>query len=141
MNADIAQNGLKKKKGLDALLDYLGQHGYKRAVATATDYERASSYLKMLEVFDRFDRVICAAMVENGKPKPDIYRFAAAQLGLDPSECIAIEDSPNGVISASDAGCHTIMVPDLTQPDEELMSRLFRKCDDLEQVIKVMESL
>lgn len=141
MNADIAQNGLKKKKGLDALLDYLGQHGYKRAVATATDYERASSYLKMLEVFDRFDRIICAAMVENGKPKPDIYRFAAAQLGLDPSECIAIEDSPNGVISASDAGCHTIMVPDLTQPDEELMSRLFRKCDDLEQVIKVMESL
>ena len=141
MNADIEQNGLEKKKGLDLLLDFLGNNGYKRAVATATDYERASRYLKKINVFDKFDKIICAAMVENGKPKPDIYRFAAEQLGLAPSQCIAIEDSPNGVISASDAGCNTIMVPDLTQPDEELKKRLFRKCDDLEQVIGVIREL
>ena len=141
MNADIEQNGLEKKKGLDLLLDFLGNNGYKRAVATATDYERASRYLKKINVFDKFDKIICAAMVENGKPKPDIYRFAAEQLGFAPAQCIAIEDSPNGVISASDAGCNTIMVPDLTQPDEELKKRLFRKCDDLEQVIGVIREL
>ena len=41
-------------------------------------------------------------------------------LGLPANECLALEDSPNGVRSASSAGCVTVMVPDLTQPDEEL---------------------
>ena len=59
-------------------------------------------------------------MVESGKPKPDIYLYAAQQLGLPANECLALEDSPNGVRSASSAGCVTVMVPDLTQPDEEL---------------------
>lgn len=139
MNAEIAQNGLEKKKGVDELLDYLGQKGYKRAVATATDITRASSYLKMISVYDKFDRIICASMVENGKPKPDIYRFAASELGFEPCECIAIEDSPNGVISASDAGCITIMVPDLTEPDDELMKRVYRKCTDLTEIITLLE--
>ena len=70
-------------------------------------------------------------MVEWGKPKPDIYIYAAKQLGLEPQECIAVEDSPNGIISASDAGCLTVMVPDLTPPEKELLPRLYACCDSL----------
>ncbi len=138
MNEDIEKNGLQKKKGLDTLLDYLAENSIPRAVATATDYERATMYLNKIQVLDKFDNIICASMVEIGKPKPDIYIYAAKCLGLNPKECAAIEDSPNGVISASDAGCMTIMVPDLTQPDAELAKRLYAKCEDLSQVVEVV---
>lgn len=63
-------------------------------------------------------------MVEHGKPAPDIYTFACAQLGLAPEECLAVEDSPNGVMSACQAGCQVAMVPDQTQPDDELKKKL-----------------
>jgi beta-phosphoglucomutase-like phosphatase (HAD superfamily) len=49
--------------------------------------------------------------VTNGKPAPDPYLRAAALLGVDPVDCVAIEDSPTGVASALAAGCRTIAVP------------------------------
>lgn len=139
MKADIEKNGLEKKKGIDELLDFLGKNGIKRAIATATDIERATSYLTKVGLFDKFDRIICASMVESGKPKPDIYIYAAKQLGIDPEDCIAIEDSPNGVTSAYNAGCKTVMVPDLTQPDEEIAKMLYAKCDSLLDVIELLK--
>ena len=89
----------------------------------------------------RFSRIVCAAMVENGKPKPDIYLYAAEQLGLPAGGCMALEDSPNGVRSASEAGCVTVMVPDLTQPDEEMYSRIFAKADSLADVPEIIERI
>ncbi len=79
-------------------------------------------------------------MVEQGKPKPDIYLYAAKQLGFEPCECIALEDSPNGVRSAASAGCRTIMVPDLTQPDSELAALISAKADSLFDVINIIEN-
>jgi HAD superfamily hydrolase (TIGR01509 family) len=49
--------------------------------------------------------------VSHGKPHPEPYLAAAATLGLDPSVCVAIEDSPTGVASALAAGCATLGVP------------------------------
>ncbi len=49
--------------------------------------------------------------VTSGKPDPEPYRAAAAALGVDPADCIAIEDSPTGVASALAAGCATLGVP------------------------------
>lgn len=52
-----------------------------------------------------FDAVISAEEVDGpSKPKPDVYRYAADELGLDPTECVAIEDSIHGVQSAKSAG-------------------------------------
>ncbi len=63
--------------------------------------------------------------VKRGKPYPDIYEYACRKLGLRPEECIAYEDSPNGIISAHDAGINAIMIPDMSQPDEELRQICF----------------
>ena len=131
MQEHIDKYGFDVKKGAAELLTFLGENGYMRAVATATDTERAGKLLKTAGLDGCFDRIICASMVEWGKPKPDIYIYAAEQLGLSPSECIAVEDSPNGVISAHDAGCFTVMVPDLTKPDEDLMKYISAVCEDL----------
>lgn len=58
-------------------------------------------------------------MVDNGKPAPDIYLKACRELELKPEECAALEDSPNGILSAFRAGCLPIMIPDLSEPDEK----------------------
>lgn len=94
MKAHIAANGIDKKPGVDELLDYLRAHRIKTAVATATDPARTKDYLTRIGIYDKFDRIVCATMVENGKPKPDIYLYACEQIGEAPADCIAVEDSP-----------------------------------------------
>lgn len=135
----LSRNPLELKKGAVELLDHLASRGIRSAVCTATDYERAKDYLSQVGIFERFDAVICATMVEKGKPCPDIYLYAAEQLGLTPCECMALEDSPNGVRSAAGAGCVTVMVPDLTQPDEELNGIIRAKADSLLDVIDIID--
>lgn len=139
MQEHIDKYGIEVKPGAAELLDALGENGYFRAVATATDVQRASDMLKKVGLADRFDKIICASMVEWGKPKPDIYQFAAEQLGLEPRECIAVEDSPNGVISAGSAGCFTIMVPDLTPPDNTIMPYISAVCKDLSEIAEILK--
>lgn len=139
MSGYLSDNPLELKRGARELLTFLNERKIPAAVATATDFERTKDYLTRVGIFECFDKIVCATMVEQGKPKPDIYLYAADQLGLAPGECAALEDSPNGVRSASAAGCITIMVPDLTQPDEELSRLIFAKADSLEDVIRLIE--
>ncbi len=139
MNQVLAEQGTEKKPGVDALLDFLRAQGIKTAVATATDEERASRYLKEIGIYDKFDRIVCAAMVPNGKPKPDIYLYACEQIGERPCDCMGVEDSPNGLRAALDAGLKTAMVPDLTEPDETLKKELFAVADSLDSLIPVVE--
>ncbi len=141
MEEDISKNGLKKKKGVDEALEYIKKLGLKRALATATDIERAEKYLKTVELFDKFDCVCCGPMVEHGKPSPDIYLLAAEKLGLAPEECAAVEDSPNGITSAYRAGMKPIMVPDLSEPGEELKKLLYKRCSSLFELPAVLDGL
>lgn len=139
MNQYIKENGLEVKKGLFTLLDYLRDTGRKMAVATATPRERTLSYLESIGARDYFSAVICGDMITNGKPAPDIYLTAARELGLPPQECAAFEDSPNGIRSAHDAGCHAVMIPDMTQPDEEIMPLLSAVYDSLDMAVGFFE--
>ena len=127
----IKQHGIPLKPGAREILSWLRERGVLTALVTANNYGRAERYLKKIDLFDCFDRIICANMVEQGKPAPDIYAFACSELGIDPKETFAVEDSPNGVTSAYLAGCNVIMVPDLTEPDEELSKKLYRRLDSL----------
>lgn len=140
MTQALEKDGLETKKGIRELLQYLKENGISAAVATATDLERTKDYLSKVGIFECFDKIVCATMVESGKPKPDIYLHAAQQLGLPPEQCMALEDSPNGVRSAAAAGCVTVMVPDLTQPDEELNGLIFAKADSLLDVPQLIRA-
>ena len=110
------------------------ERGITTAVATATDLETTERYLRQTKLLPYFDRIISASMVERGKPAPDIYLYACESLGLAPGDCIAVEDSPNGVLSAWQAGCRVIMVPDQTQPDESLKKCLYARVDNLMEI-------
>ena len=74
------------------------------------------------------------------KPDPQIYQTACEKLGLAPENCLALEDSLNGIRSASGAGLHPVMIPDVVQPTEEIQRLLFRRFSDLAQVIPLLES-
>ena len=131
MKQHISEHGLETKPGIAELLDYLDSKGIPAAIATATDIQRTEDYLGQVGLLGRFSRIVCAAMVENGKPKPDIYLYACEQIGEAPADCIAVEDSPNGVRSATDAGIRTVMVPDLAEPDADTAKRIAAKAGTL----------
>ena len=76
--------------------------------------------------------------MKKGKPSPDIYLYACEQLGLKPEECLAVEDSPNGVLSAYRAGCKVVMVPDQTEADEETKKYLYALAENLDEVYEII---
>lgn len=141
MDEHIKRYGIEKKKGIDELLAYIKANNIKCAVATATAPDRTEQYLNMIGLYDKFDKIVCATTVKHGKPQPDVYLEACACVGLPPQNCIALEDSPNGILSAYRAGCVPVMVPDLTQPDEETAKIIYAKADDLSKVIDIIEQL
>ena len=77
-------------------------------------------------------------MVKEGKPSPDIYAYACRELGIAPEEAIAVEDSPNGIKSAHAAGCKAVMVPDQTEPDDEISQMLYARIDVLTDIEKLL---
>lgn len=135
INAHIEKYGVELKKGVSELFDYLKNNNIKLAVATATQHERTFLYLNKINLLNYFDAVICGDMVTNGKPEPDIYLTATAELGFAPNQCVAFEDSPNGIKSAYSAGCHAIMIPDMTPPDSEIMPMLSAVYESLDKSI------
>ena len=125
MEECIEENGMALKPGAVEILTYLREHGIITALATANDRERAGRYLNKIGLYEYFDHIVCADMVEHGKPAPDIYRYACEQLKEKPEHCMAVEDSPNGAMSAMRAGCKTVYIPDQTPVEEELKSGLY----------------
>ena len=122
MEAYIDETGVDAKPGLLEMLRELKDMGLSIALATATQEHRARKYLQMVGAEAYFDAVVCAEMVEKGKPAPDIYAYAAQRLGVLPHEAVAVEDAPSGIRSAHAAGLVTVMIPDQDEPDQELRS-------------------
>lgn len=135
MDAFVGSDSIPPKPGIHTLLDALKSTGIPTAICTASPRERVKKYLDPIGLFDRFDAIVTTYDVQNGKPAPDIYLKGAEVLGVHPCRCIAMEDSKAGLLSASSAGCMTIMVPDQDQPDEEDLHRIHALCDSLTDVV------
>ena len=141
MDAYTDVHGVDPKPGIVELLDYLEDHGIRKAITTSSPIQRVEKYLKPLGLLDRFDRICSGHQVPKGKPEPDIYLYGAACLELEPGECLALEDSYTGILSAHRAGCMAVMVPDLDQPDERTLELLFAKADGLLDVAALIEAV
>lgn len=138
MDRYIDENGVEAKQGIGELLDYLDEQGIPRAITTSSPLERVERYLKPLGLLERFDKICTGYDVAKGKPEPDIYLYGAASIGIAPEHCLALEDSPAGVLSAFRAGCVTVMVPDMDHPDAETQPRLHAVADSLADVISLL---
>lgn len=128
------ENKVPVKKGLYNLLDFLQKNDCKMAVASSSPRWEVEKHLKDAGIYEYFKGIICGDMVENSKPDPEIYLKACALLEANPSECYALEDSKNGLLAAHRAGCRPIMVPDLWQPDEDILKIIDGKYEDLDEV-------
>jgi len=132
--------GIPMKPGLIELLEYLKQNNYKIAVATSSNEEVALSHFKRSNITEYFDVIVCGDMVKNSKPAPDIYLKASELLDVIPSECLALEDSPNGIKSAFSAQLKPVMIPDLIEPTEEILGILHSNLTNLYEVIQLLNS-
>ncbi|MBQ6888915.1 MAG: HAD family phosphatase [Lachnospiraceae bacterium] len=132
----MQEEGIPIKKGAKEILDYLKEENYKVGLASSTRKCRVLENLKNSGFKDYFQVVIGGDMIEHSKPSPDIYLLACKELGVNPAETFAIEDSPNGIRSAYNAGMKAIMVPDLLPPTEEILSMTITCKNDLFEVIE-----
>ena len=138
MEECLDREGVRLKPGAVEILEELKRRGIIAAVATATPLERTEKYLNATGIRSYFSHIISATQVKEGKPSPDIYLYACEQLGLKPGECLAVEDAPNGIMAAYRAGLSVVMVPDQTQPDEELEQYLYAcvgRLDDIKELL------
>ena len=134
-NSIAAENGVELKPGAKELLAWLKAKGVVIALATAGTTDRAEKQLTETGVRGYFDKIICSNMVAHGKPAPDTYLYACSVLGVRSEDAVAVEDSPNGVKSAYAAGCRVIMVPDQTEPNEEIKPMLYSCVNSLSDII------
>ena len=134
VNELIETEGLHLKEGVVECLSFLKSKNVFIYIVTATAIERTENCIMQVGIKKYFDKVISATTVEKGKPAPDVYLEAAKLANVSPSECIAVEDSPNGANSAINAGMNVIMVPDLSEPNEELKKKLFVKLNSLSEL-------
>ncbi|MFS2015374.1 beta-phosphoglucomutase [Massilia sp. CT11-108] len=79
-------------------------------IGLASVSRNAFTVLDRLGIRDRFDDVVDAATIVNGKPDPEIFLTAAAHLGVDPKDCLGVEDAAAGVASIKDAGMFAVGV-------------------------------
>jgi beta-phosphoglucomutase family hydrolase len=115
--------------GLLELLDWIDQSGSKKAVASSGLRRYIDAVLATIGVRERFDVIISADDVVNGKPAPDVFLAAARALKVAPENCLVLEDAPFGVQAAKAAGMTCFAVPnahshalDLSLADRILLS-------------------
>jgi HAD superfamily hydrolase (TIGR01509 family) len=81
------------------------------AVASSSPPQLIRVVLDAAGIADRFRAVVSSEEVPRGKPAPDVYLAAADRLAADPTRCVAVEDSTNGLRSATAAGMTVVAVP------------------------------
>lgn len=135
----IEKNGVPVKKGLYQCLEGLKKRERVLAVASSTEQRRVLKLIKKAHIWEYIDVVLCGDMVSKGKPDPEIYTSICNIMNMDPSECLALEDSANGVLSAYQAGLPTIMIPDLTKPGKRERDMAITVLESLDTVIPYLE--
>lgn len=130
---------LGMKTGVKELLQYLKSRGTRTAIASSTASGIVERELTEAGIREYFSCVIGGDLVRRSKPNPDIFLKAAETLGEDPSNCVVIEDSFNGIRAAKAAGMTAVMVPDQLEPDEEMRRLADRIEDSLLRVLELCE--
>ena len=114
-------------------LDYLKENNIPRTIATMSEWDNVEFYIKefQLEKWFDLDKIVYSDGTIPGKPAPDIFLIAAEKIGLNPSDCVVIEDAIAGIKSAQSAGIGKIIAIASLEPVE-----FYEKIDCVEQIIK-----
>lgn len=121
------------KEGVREILCFFQEKNIPLAVASSSSIQQIEFNLEKTDIRKYFTKVVSGTEMEHGKPAPDIFLYAAKQIGQKPEECLVFEDSANGVRAGHAAGCMTIMVPDLIEPSPEIVPCCFKICASLSE--------
>jgi HAD superfamily hydrolase (TIGR01509 family) len=138
--AELALSGIALKSGVVEILDRLDALHLPRAIATSSGRPAVQQALGPYGLVKRFDAVITREDQTRHKPHPEPFLKAAEALGVAPQDCLALEDSHNGIRAAHAAGMMTIMVPDMLDPTEEMQTLTIRIARDLHEVRELLEA-
>ena len=139
MLARVRRDGLPLKPHADETLRWMHQRGLKLALCTSNARKVVEEYLALAGWEDAFDQVVTGDMVQNGKPAPDIYLLGAQRLGLEPSACLGVEDSVNGVKAVRAAGLRCVMIPDVLPYTPELAPYVDTLLSDLSELGAIID--
>jgi beta-phosphoglucomutase len=124
---------LKPLPGAAEFVSLCREKGFRLILATSTDRIKMEANLYVSGIpFSAFDGTISGLDVENKKPSPDIYIKAASLIGLQPEECLVVEDAVNGIKAAKSAGCRCLAVTGSF--DRQLLSDADWICNSLIEV-------
>lgn len=132
----VNKEGIKRKKGILELLDYLDKNNIKKAVATSSFREKTERYLKITDLNRRFDYIICGDEIEKPKPAPDLYNNVCEYFNIKRENLIILEDSLNGLNAAKSAFIEKrIYIPDLVilskEQEDDLAYMKFKTLSDV----------
>lgn len=135
------QNGIPVKAGFFELADFLVKNGIKTAVVTSSVCSEAAHNFQRANITVPFDVIIGGDSVTNGKPDPEPYAKAALELELPAEECLAVEDSSNGIRSASAAGIRCVYIKDIVDVPQEVKTLAAYQADSLDEIIDIIGEL
>ena len=121
-------------KGVVYSLDYFKEKGLKIALASSSSTSLIEAVIKKLQIKSYFEVINSAEFLDFGKPHPEIFIKTAQNLGLQPNECLVIEDSFNGVLAAKSARMKVIAIPDEESKNEDRFIIADYILNDLEQI-------
>jgi len=131
------ESGVPLMPYVKEILEYLSGK-YKIALVSSTGGVSVTKHLTKTGIVSYFEKRITGDMVTHSKPDPEIYLRACELVGLKPEECVAVEDSPNGIKSAFAAGMKVIMVPDRMKPTPELEKMCYRIIPSLKNLEELL---
>ena len=131
--------GPEKMPYVEELLKYLRENNYKIAVASSSDTADIKNNVEKTKLEKYIDEIASGAEVENGKPAPDVFLLAAKRLGVDPKDCLILEDSKAGIKAGKASGAMVFMVPDMFTVDKECEDTADRILTNLGEVIEILE--
>jgi len=128
------REGIPLRPGARELLEHLAARGLPMAIATSTASPFAEERLAHAGLLDFFATVVTRSDVTRPKPDAEPYLLAARRLGLAPADCVAVEDSPNGLRAAAASGMMALLVPDLIPSTPEMEALALAVLPDLAAV-------
>ena len=135
----VLEQGVDPMPGLLEVLAELRPR-YRLAIATSAPMYLVQIVVRVLDIQRFFDAVQTSDDVVRGKPEPEIYLKAIARLGLQPSDCVVLEDSSNGALAGKRAGAYVIAVPSQYTRDQDF-SFVDEQATDLKDAARRIERL
>lgn len=116
----VKKEGFPKIDGVRDMIIRLAEAGFKMAVASSSPSKYIEQVVEALDIKQYFDFIISGETVQHPKPAPDIFLKAAQMLKVNPTECVVVEDSQNGVRAAKAANITCIGFMNPNSGDQDL---------------------